>query len=389
MAVVTQDSKPLENHGYVRAAPVEALPPPAATSGVIGWARASLFSSPANIILTILTAALIVWIVPPVIEFLFTHAVWSGADREACIPSAALPEPGACWAFVHDRFSYFIYGSYPIPERWRVDIFFAMLAVGIIWLLWLEAPRRDLGALYFFVVVPIVSYILLTGWEAIGLRRVDTSLWGGVLVTIVVSWVGIVFSLPIGILLALGRRSHMPAVKLFSVIFIEFVRGVPLITVLFMASVMLPLFVPDVYSPDKLLRALIGIAMFASAYMAEVVRAGLQAIPKGQYEGAMAVGLGYWQMMYLIILPQALKITIPNIVNTYIGLFKDTTLVVIVGIFDFLRTVEVSRIDPKWAAPTTSATGYVFAAMFYFIFCYGMSRYAKGVEARLAKSERR
>ena len=173
------------------------------------------------------------------------------------------------------------------------------------------------------------------------MRTVDTSLWGGVLVTIVVSWVGIVFSLPIGILLALGRRSNMPAVKLFSVIFIEFVRGVPLITVLFMASVMLPLFVPDACSPDKLLRALIGIAMFASAYMAEVVRAGLQAIPKGQYEGAMAVGLGYWQMMYLIVLPQALKITIPNIVNTYIGLFKDTTLVVIVGIFDFLRTVEV------------------------------------------------
>jgi general L-amino acid transport system permease protein len=264
-----------------------------------------------------------------------------------------------------------------------------MLAIGIFWLLWLEAPRRDLGALYFFVVVPIVAYILLTGWPLIGLRNVDTSLWGGVLVTIVVSWVGIVFSLPIGILLALGRRSTMPAVKLFSVIFIEFVRGVPLITVLFMASVMLPLFVPDAYSPDKLLRALIGIAMFASAYMAEVVRAGLQAIPKGQYEGAMAVGLGYWQMMYLIVLPQALKITIPNIVNTYIGLFKDTTLVVVVGIFDFLRTVEVSRIDPKWAAPTTSATGYVFAAIFYFIFCYAMSRYAKNVEARLGKADRR
>jgi general L-amino acid transport system permease protein len=389
MAIATQDSKIAGNESYVRGTPVDAMPAPIAMTGVIGWLRASLFAGPLNTILTILTILLIIWIVPPIIEFLFTHAVWSGNDREACIPSPALPEPGACWAFVRDRFAYFIYGSYPIPERWRVDIFFVMLAVGIVWLLWLEAPRRDLGALYFFVVVPIVSYILLTGWPAIGLRNVDTSLWGGVLVTIVVSWVGIVFSLPIGILLALGRRSTMPAVKLFSVIFIEFVRGVPLITVLFMASVMLPLFVPDAYSPDKLLRALIGIAMFASAYMAEVVRAGLQAMPKGQYEGAMAVGLGYWQMMYLIILPQALKITIPNIVNTYIGLFKDTTLVVIVGIFDFLRTVEVSRIDPKWAAPTTSATGYVFAAIFYFIFCYGMSRYAKGVEARLGKADRR
>ena len=169
----------------------------------------------------------------------------------------------------------------------------------------------------------------------------------------------------------------MPAVRLFSVIFIEFVRGVPLITVLFMASVMLPLFVPDTWSPDKLLRALVGVSLFASAYMAEVVRAGLQAIPKGQYEAAMAVGLGYWQTMRLIILPQALKITIPNIVNTTIGLFKDTTLVFIVGIFDFLMTIEAARVDPNWATPVTSTTGYAFAAIFYLIFCYGMSRYAR------------
>ncbi len=203
-------------------------------------------------------------------------------------------------------------------------------------------------------MLPVCSFILLHGFAAIGLPVVDTALWGGVLVTIVVATVGIVFSLPLGILLALGRRSDMPTIKLFSVIFIEFVRGVPLITVLFMASVMLPLFVPEQYSPDKLLRALIGIALFSSAYMAEVVRAGLQAIPKGQFEGAMGVGLGYWQMMGLIVLPQALKITIPNIVNTYIGLFKDTTLVFIVGLFDFLHTIEIARIDPKWAAPVTS-----------------------------------
>ncbi|MGL5116148.1 MAG: amino acid ABC transporter permease, partial [Beijerinckiaceae bacterium] len=175
----------------------------------------------------------------------------------------------------------------------------------------------------------------------------------------------------------------------FSVILIEFVRGVPFITVLFMASNMLPLFVPEQYAPDKLLRALIAAVIFASAYMAEVVRAGLQALPKGQYEGAMAMGLGYWQMMRLIILPQALKVTIPNIVNTYIGLFKDTTLVVVVGLFDFLKTIEAARIDPKWAAPTTSATGYMFAAIFYFICCYAMSRYARATEERLAKADRR
>jgi general L-amino acid transport system permease protein len=237
--------------------------------------------------------------------------------------------------------------------------------------------------------MPIVSLILLLGWPAIGLSKVPTTSWGGVLVTVVVSAVGIVFSLPIGIVLALGRRSRMPAVRLFSVIFIEFVRGVPLITVLFMASVMLPLFVPDTWSPDKLLRALVGVSLFASAYMAEVVRAGLAAIPKGQFEAAMAVGLGYWKMMRLIILPQALKITIPNIVNTTIGLFKDTTLVFIVGIFDFLMTIEAARSDPSWITPVTGPSGYAFAAIFYLIFCYGMSRYARFVEARLAAGDRR
>jgi len=374
---------------FVRTLPMDALPPPATMTGAIGWARANLFSGPFNVLMTILVILLVVWMVPPLLKFLIIDATWSGTDREACLSSAARPEAGACWAFVSERLPYFIYGSYPIPQRWRVDIFFVMLAIGIAWLLWLRAPRRDLGALYFFVVLPIVSYILLKGWPLIGLPTVDTALWGGALVTIVVATVGIVVSLPVGILLALGRRSRMPAVKLFSVIYIEFVRGVPLITVLFMASVMLPLFVPEAWSPDKLLRALVGIAMFASAYMAEVVRAGLQAIPKGQYEGAMAVGLNYRQMMRLIILPQALKITIPNIVNTYIGLFKDTTLVSIVGMFDLLRTIESARIDPKWATPVTSATGYAVAAIFYFALCYGMSRYARYTEARLAKSDRR
>jgi general L-amino acid transport system permease protein len=374
---------------FVRTLPMDSLPPPATMTGALGWARANLFSGPFNILMTILVILLIVWVVPPLLKFVIIDATWSGTDREACLASEARPEVGACWAFVRERLPYFIYGSYPIPQRWRVDIFFAMLAIGIAWLLWLGAPRRDLGALYFFVALPVISFILLKGWPLIGLASVDTALWGGALVTIVVATVGIVASLPVGIVLALGRRSRMPAVKLFSVIYIEFVRGVPLITVLFMASVMLPLFVPDAWSPDKLLRALVGIAMFSSAYMAEVVRAGLQAIPKGQYEGAMAVGLNYPQMMRLVILPQALKITIPNIVNTYIGLFKDTTLVSVVGMFDLLRAIESARIDPKWATPVTSATGYVVAAIFYFTFCYGMSRYAKYTETRLARGDRR
>jgi general L-amino acid transport system permease protein len=374
---------------FVRQGTIEQQPPPTSMTGAVGWLRENLFSTPFNIALTILIGLFLAWIIPDLLRFLFFDAVWSGVDREACVITAERPVVGACWPFASERLPYFIYGSYPIPERWRVDVFFVILAVAIVWLLWLNAPRRDIGVIYAFIVTPISSFILLSGWPAIGLPAVDTTLWGGVLVTVVVSAVGIVFSLPIGIMLALGRQSKMPAVKLFSVMFIEFVRGVPLVTVLFMASVMLPLFVPEHLSPDKLLRALIGIAMFASAYMAEVVRAGLAAIPKGQYEGAQAVGLGYWQMMRLIVLPQALKITIPNIVNTYIGLFKDTTLVFIVGIFDLLRTIEVARIDPKWAAPSTSPTGYAVAAIFYLIFCYGMSRYAQATEKRLAKAERR
>jgi len=374
---------------FVRHTTIAPRPPPATMTGAFGWMRANLLSSPFNIVLTILIVGLLAWAIPEIVKFLFIDAVWTGNDRDACLASVQHREIGACWPFVWERLPYFIYGSYPIPERWRVDVFFVMLAVGIVWLLWLNAPRRDLGAIYFFLILPVTSFILLTGWSAIGLRPVDTVLWGGVLVTIVVAAVGIVCSLPLGILLALGRRSRMPTVRLLSVIFIEFVRGVPLVTVLFMASVMLPLFIPEQWSPDKLVRALVGIALFASAYMAEVVRAGLQAIPKGQYEGAMAVGLRYAPMMRLVVLPQALNVTIPNIVNTYIGLFKDTTLVFIVGIFDLLRTIEVARIDPKWATPVTSTTGYAVAAIFYLVFCYGMSRYARAMETRLTKGDRR
>jgi general L-amino acid transport system permease protein len=383
------DAKLMEGPAFVRAATIDPLPPPISHSGAIGWMRQNLLSSPLNIALTVLCAILIVWIMPPLAKFLVIDAVWNGSGRADCLPHPGHPEIGACWAFVKERINFFTYGFYPVDQRWRVDVFFALLAFGVGWMAWLDAPRRDLGVIYFFAVMPVASFILLLGWPLIGLPGVPTTSWGGVLVTILVSAIGIVASLPIGIALALGRHSNMPAVRLFSVIFIEFVRGVPLITVLFMASVMLPLFVPDTWSPDKLLRALVGVSLFASAYMAEVVRAGLQAIPKGQFEGAASVGLSYWQTMRLIVLPQALKITIPNIVNTTIGLFKDTTLVFIVGIFDFLMTVESARVDPAWATPVTSTTGYAFAAIFYLIICFGMSRYAGMIEHRLAVAEKR
>src|SRR5579862_1680272 len=370
---------------YLRRAPTERLPPPAERAGMLGWLRDNLFSSPGNIALTLVSILFIGWALPPLLRFFLFDAVWSGSDGQACLASPQLPEPGACWAFVRVWLSFFVYGFYPIGERWRVDIFFWALAFGVGWLAWLSAPRRDIVAVYFFIALPVLSYVLLRGMPPLGLANVPTVLWGGILVTIVVATVGIVVSLPLGILLALGRRSDIPLVKVLSVTFIEFIRGVPLITVLFMASVMLPLFVPERFAPDKLIRALVGVALFASAYMAEVVRGGLAAIPRGQYEAAQALGLSYWRMMALVVLPQALRVTLPNIVNVFIALFKDTTLVFIVGIFDFLRTIEVARGDQKWASPVTSLTRYAFAAMFYFVCCYAMSRYAQRVEARLAR----
>jgi general L-amino acid transport system permease protein len=374
---------------FVRTESLESMPPPRLMRGPVAWIRENLFSGPFNTALTLFSLYIIYLIGPPLLNFLILDAVWTGENRDACRSETAGRAVGACWAFVKQRFGYFVYGSYPVDQRWRVDIWFALLALGVGWMLWLGAPRRALGAIYFFVVFPIASFLLLSGAEWLGLVPVPTALWGGMLVTFVISIVGIVFSLPLGVILALGRRSKLPIIRFASVIFIEFVRGVPLITVLFMANTMLPLFLPEGMTIDRLMRPLVGVALFAAAYMAEVVRGGLQAIPKGQYEGAMSLGLKYPHMMVFIVLPQALKIVIPGIVNTFIGLFKDTTLVTIVGIFDFIKTIEASRIDPAWAAPTINFTGYAFAAMFYFVFCFGMSRYSLMVERRLATGHTR
>ena len=374
---------------YVQPTSSEPLPPPSLVRGPIAWMRQNLFSSIPNTILTLIVLYLLYVVVPPLIRFLITDAVWTGVDRDACREDVIKRPVGACWAFVADRINYFVYGSYPASQRWRVDVFFALMAFGVAWMLWLKAPAKGLGAIYFFIAFPLISYVLLTGWEQIGLMPVPTAFWGGILVTLIVSIVGIVFSLPLGVALALGRRSKLPLVRLASVIFIEVVRGVPLITVLIMANTMLPLFLPAGVTVDRLLRPLVGVALFASAYMAEVVRGGLQAVPKGQYEGAQSLGLGYGKMMYFIVLPQALRIVIPGIVNTFIGLFKDTTLVSIVGLLDLVRTIEASRVDPIWAAPTVSYTGYAFAGLFYWIGCFGMSRYSLMVERKLAAGQRR
>src|SRR3990167_1229214 len=369
---------------YVRKEEEPVLAPPSSEVGAIAWMRANLFSSVTNSILTILGLAFVVWTVPPIFDWAVVHAVWTAEDREACI----VPGAGACWAFVRAKFAQFMYGRYPIEERWRVDLTGVLMLIGLIPMAIPRAPWKRQNAFYLLVVFPIVAFLLLVGGY-FGLPHVETPLWGGLLVTLVVAITGIVASMPLGVILALGRRSKLPIILFFSIAFIEFWRGVPLITVLFMASVMLPIFLPPGVNFDKLLRALIGVALFSSAYMAEVVPGRPQAIPKGQYEAAQAMGLSYWKMMRLIVLPQALKIVIPGIVNSFISLFKDTSLVLIIGLFDLLGIVQLNFADANWASSNTPATGYVFAAFVFWLFCFSMSRYSIYTERRLHTGHRR
>jgi len=355
--------------------------------GFSAWVLTNLFATWFDSVLTITAALLIAWIVPPLIDWTFLSAAWHGSDRAACATiSQGGDQPegwsGACWPFVTAKFQQFLYGSYSIEERWRVILAAVIFAALLVPLMIPRAPYKAWNAIAFFGIFPVVAFFLLVGgW--FGLKYVGTSLWGGLLVTLVLSFVGISVSLPLGILLAIGRRSKLVGIKLLSVVFIETVRGVPLITVLFMANVMLPLFLPPGAVFDKFLRALVAVALFSSAYMAEVIRGGLQAIPKGQAEGAESLGLGYWQTMGLIVLPQALKLVIPGIVNTFIGLFKDTSLVSVIGMFDLLGIVRQSFSDPVWASPQTPMTGLIFAASIFWLFCFGMSRFALYVEDNL------
>lgn len=374
---------------FVRDAMIPPAPPPRRPGGPLARIRRTLFGGVGDALTTLLILAALAWIVPAILRFLLLDAVWTGDWGAACRPEVVGRPVGACWAFIGAKINYLVYGSYPAAERWRPNLFFALLGLGAAWMLWLGAPRRDLGAWFVFLVLPVASWLLLSGMPAFGLATVATALWGGILVTLVVSAVGIVASLPLGILLALGRRSRLPLLRWLCVAFIEFWRGVPLITVLFMANVMLPLFLPGDVTVDRLLRPLVGIALFASAYMAEVVRGGLQAVTETQRQAALALGMTPMQAMRFVVLPQALKIVVPGIVNTLIGLFKDTTLVAIVGIADFVRVLEAARADPAWSAPVIPATAYAFAALFYLAICFSMARYAGFVERRLAAGDRR
>jgi general L-amino acid transport system permease protein len=320
----------------------------------------------------------------PTLKFLFIDAVWTGSNRIDCLAETAGRPVGACWPFITAKFSQFIYGFYPEAERWRADLTFFLGAVLLLPLLAPGTRFKALNAVMFFGVFPVIAYFLLVG-GAFGLPYVETRAWGGLLVTLVVAVTGIVVSLPLGILLALARRSKLTVLSTGAVIFIEFWRGVPLVAVLFFATFMLPLFLPPDWEIDAMLRVLIGISIFAAAYMAEVIRGGLQAVKRAQYEAATALALGYWRAMGLVILPQALRVSIPAIVNIFIGLFKDTTLVLTVAIFDLLGQLRAAFADPNWSSPSTLFTGFAFAGLIYFVFCFGMSRYSLFLERRLRR----
>ena len=495
------------NAAFISNALIPERAAPMKSTGFVGLVRTRMLNSPGNILLTIASLLLLWFTVIPAVKFLIVDAVWQGKDRDACLASNAGRVVGACWPFVQAKFSQFVYGFYPQPERWRVNLTFLLAILLLLPLLIPRLPAKGLNAILFFAAFPVVAFFLLyggglngfgiawtedaltglangfvdggrklaeattvsglsqllyglgtligligyaaaivlwpltwlktqiqssgqpvwadfaasalivstlifflaghvrTGWRALaislasfavigmviaaigldrgGLPVVGTRLWGGLLITLVVSVTGIVASMPVGIALALGRRSTIPLIRIFSVAFIEFWRGLPLITVLFFATYMLPLFFPGNFTVDGLVRVLIGFALFAGAYNAEVIRGGLNAIPRGQAEAAHALGLSHAKTTALVVMPQALRHVIPGLVNSFIAMFKDTSLVSIVALFDLLGQLRASFADPVWSTPTTLFTGFAFAGLLYFVFCFGMSRYSLFVEHRL------
>ncbi|MEN9894811.1 MAG: hypothetical protein RIR97_663 [Pseudomonadota bacterium] len=378
---------------FVRSRMLEPQSAPIGASGWLLWVRKNLFATLADTVLTLAVLAVLASVLPSLINWLLIDAVWTGSDRTAC---ATLEQggiqpngwSGACWAMIIEKFQYFMFGTYDAAQRWRPILVFLVFVALLVPLLIPKIGHKSANAIALFGVFPVFSFIMLLG-GIFGLSYIETAEWGGLMVTLVLSFVSISVSLPVGIVLALGRRSKLPVIRWFCIGFIEIIRGVPLITVLFMASIMLPLFMPAGVTVDKFLRALVGVSIFASAYMAEVIRGGLQAVPKGQSEGADSLGLGYWQKMGLIIMPQALKLVIPSIVNTFISLFKDTSLVLIISMFDLLGAVRASFTDASWISPVTPMTGLIFAGLIFWIFCFGMSRYSSYVERLLDTSHKR
>ncbi|MGE0578748.1 MAG: amino acid ABC transporter permease [Reyranella sp.] len=414
------------------------LAPPVDDSGVLGWIRKNLFSSWLNGLTTIVLLVVIGWVLSWFLEWAVFTANFTATAGAECRGG------GACWALIREKYRYIFFGSFPYEQHWRpLFAVIAMLAMlilsadrrmwnwrlAVIWgigsfitfLLMFGQIHIPLSLMLFIAMVigaggmslrkgigspsEMMAYRVAAVVGVVGLAArivgvlppwslaiaplsyVETGLWGGIPVTIILATYGLAFAFPYGVLLALGRRSNLPLIKGLCVGFIELIRGVPLISLLIMASVMLPLFLPSGVTFDKFLRAQVAVILFAGAYIAEIIRGGLQSLPKGQFEAADAMGLNYVQKTTLIILPQALRVVIPPLINTFIGFFKDTSLVLIIGIFDFLNTANQALVDPNWAGFPGEV--YIFAAFVYFCFCFSMSRYSKYLEFELNKGTRR
>jgi len=349
-------------------------------SGAFAWLRANLFSSVPSALATLAIVWLALSVVPPFIDWAFVDAVWRAGDSQACRQAKG---EGACWAFIAEKHRFILFGTYPFEQQWRPAGAIALLLALYAFSAWRGSWRAWL-ALVWLGGLAAIGVLMWGG--AFGLPYVENGRWGGLALTLLLATFGLAFAFPLSILLALGRRSQLPLVRAFCVGYIELVRGVPLISLLFMASVMLPLFMPEGVTIDKLLRAQIAMILFAAAYLAEVVRGGLQAVRREQYEQAEALGLRYRHRMALVILPQALRVSIPPLVNTFIGFLKDTSLVVIIGLFDLLTAVKVSLQEPAWSGFGVEA--YLFASAVYFVFCFAMSRYSQGLERDLSPDAR-
>jgi general L-amino acid transport system permease protein len=356
--------------------------PPLTVVGPIAWARASLFSSWLSTAVTLVLAYLIIRWAIGFIDWAFVNAIWRVpvspqgiAQTQEC---RALAGAGACWAVITEKHRFILFGTYPYDQQWRplvcILLFIGLYIVSAMRRFW----RKELALVWIGVLCAIG--VLMWG-GILGMPFVQQERWGGLVITLILSTFGIALAFPLAVMVALGRRSKMPAIKMLCIVYVELIRGVPLISLLFMASVMFPLFLPDGVNIDKLLRAQIAIILFAGAYLAEVVRAGLQSLSRGQYEAADALGLSYWHKTGFIILPQALRMVIPPLVNTFIGMFKDTSLVLIIGIFDLLTAGKTSVVEPAWQGFGIEV--YVFVGLIYFIFCFAMSRYSQGLEAEL------
>jgi len=352
------------------------LKPPRASIGVIGWIRNNLFNGMLNSILTILTLFLLWQFVPPLFRWAFIDSAWH-TTGQACRDAA-----GACWSVISINYRFILFGFYPYEEQWRP--FLAMLILFGLLFYTRDRTRWKKPLAYGWIIGLFVMGFLMIG-GLFGLKPVESTQWGGLPLTLLLSVFGLTAAYPLGVILALGRRSKMPGIKVLCIIYIELIRGVPLISLLFMSSIILPLFLPEGITINKILRAQVAIIMFTAAYIAEVVRGGLQGMSRGQYEAAESIGLNYYLTMRLVILPQALKIVIPPTVSQLISAFKDTSLVVIIALFDVLKTTQSVLSNPEWMGFSREA--YVFLAILYFLGCFSMSNYSRKLEKELSRGD--